>query len=63
MGWNASSTHQTIEENNFNIYRSAMAIEFNIQHEHSNNYGLIETTNNQPYIAYYCYDNCQINTY
>ena len=38
MGWNGSTTHVTIESQNFSIYKTALAIDFNISHSDSNNF-------------------------
>lgn len=54
MGWGASTTHVTIESQEFQYYRSAMIIDFNMPHTHSNNYII----NGKEYC--YCTDEVEI---
>ena len=63
MGWNASSTHETIEDNSFDRYKTALVINFNLSHGHTNNYGVTTVLNNIPTTNYYCYHDCRIFTY
>ena len=63
MGWGGNTTHVTPESQGFTIYRSALVINFNIDHTHSLNYGVTSIVNNVPTTSYYCYDNCEIVTY
>lgn len=63
MGWNASSTHTTIESYSYSIYKTALAINFNISHSHSNNYAVTVISDNVPTTNFYCYHDCRISTY
>ncbi len=57
FGWGANKTHITIESEDFTTYKTALSINFNFQHTHSNNYGITTINNNIPTTSYYCYDN------
>ena len=63
MGWSASSTHKTIENYSFTRYKTALAINLNLSHNHSNNYGVITINNNIPTTNYYCFHDHHIFTY
>ncbi len=63
MGWNASSTHETVESYSFSTYKTALAIDFNTFHTHSNNYAITTSLGNIPSTNFYCYHDCQIFTY
>lgn len=63
MGWSASSTHKTIEDYSFTRYKTALVINFNLSHNHSNNYGVTTINNNIPTTSYYCYHDHHIFTY
>ena len=63
FGYNRSTTHTTPEERGYTIYRNAMAINFNIEHSHTNNYIVSTITDSILTNQYYCYDNCSILTY
>lgn len=63
MGWNANTTHCTIESYGYNIYKTALTINFNGSHSHSNNYRVTTVTNNVPHSVNYCYDSPSIYTY
>ena len=63
MGWGANKTHVTPESSGFTIYRTALVINFNIEHSHSLNYGVTTITNNIPSTQYYCGQDCGITTY
>lgn len=63
MGWNASSTHRTVESFGFSIYKTALALNFNASHTHSNNYAVVTVTDGIPSTGYYCYHDCHIVTY
>ena len=54
MGHNGTSTHVTPESEDYYIYNIAFVIEWELPHEHSNNYCVISNENNS--ISYYCYD-------
>ena len=41
MGWGADKTHVTPESEGFSVYRSALAIEFDIEHSHPMNYNQV----------------------
>jgi len=56
MGWNSYTTHVTPESQDFTKYTSALVIDWNISHNHSDNYGV--TTNG--ITSYYCYDSASI---
>ena len=62
-GLGADQTHINPEDEGFTIFRNAMVIDFNLDHAHSNNYGVTTITNNIPSTEYYCYDDCRILTY
>ena len=63
MGWGANKTHVTPESELFTTYKTALTIDFNTEHSHSDNYGVTTITNNIPTTEYYCYDDCRILTY
>jgi hypothetical protein len=63
MGWNASTTHSTIESQSYTRYKTALAINFNLSHGHSNNYGVTTIDNDVPTTNFYCYHDCHISTY
>lgn len=63
MGWNARSTHATIENYGYDWYKTALTIHFDDPHSHSNNYGVSREINGSSRIYYYCYDSKQILTY
>lgn len=63
MGWGADKTHVTPESELFTTYKTALAIDFNTEHSHSDNYGVTTITNNIPTTEYYCYDDYRILTY
>jgi len=52
MGWFSHYTHVTPESENYSIYKSAMVINWNLSHEHTNNYRIISNGQNQDY----CFD-------
>lgn len=60
FGWNAYDTHKTIEEEGYTIYKTAMTIDFNMMHSHSNNYGVRQSNGD---VKFYCYNAHDINTY
>lgn len=41
MGWGASTTHVSVESQGYNYYDSAMIIDFNLEHKHSDNYEVL----------------------
>lgn len=55
MGYDSESTHVTPESEGYNEYTGAFIIDWSIDHEHSNNYGVY--SNDGTEINYYCYDN------
>lgn len=59
FGWESSDTHKTPESEGYSLYKSALTINFNVSHVHTNNYGI--TKNNVT--TYYCYDSPYIETY
>lgn len=63
MGWNASTTHSTIEDCSYTRYKSALSININLSHNHSNNYGVTTITNNVSTTNNYCFHDSQILTY
>lgn len=63
FGWGANKTHVTPESEGFSIYKTALIINWNISHTHSNNFGVTTTENNVPTTEYYCYDSSNIRTY
>lgn len=63
IGWNASTTHVTIESQLYENYDSALVIDFNIPHSHSNNYVVKTNVNGVDVKQYYCYDDCEIHTF
>lgn len=63
MGWNASSTHVTVEDNGYTRYKTALAINFNLSHSHANNYAVTKVVDNTTTTSYYCYHDCHISTY
>lgn len=65
MGWNASTTHQTIEKcsQEYNRYKTALAINFRTSHSHTNNYAVTTISNDIPSTNKYCYHECGIKTY
>ncbi len=63
MGWDASSTHVTPEQNEFTCYFSACSIHFKKQHSHTANYGVVTVDGGVPETSYHCYDDCAISTY
>ncbi|MBQ8414929.1 MAG: hypothetical protein IJX58_06775 [Clostridia bacterium] len=63
MGWGANKTHVTPESEGFTVYRTALTLDLDTEHSHSNNYGITTIINNVPNTEYYCYDNCNIITY
>ena len=58
-GWHNFTTYSTPESQGYTIYKTALTINFTVEHEHSNNYGV---TNNDS-VTYYCYDDPHIVTY
>ena len=62
-GLGADQTHINPEDEGFTIFRNAMVIDFDMEHSHSNNYGVTTVINNTPSTQYYCYDDCRILTY
>ena len=64
MGYGANETNIPIEAGSGICYfQSALAIDFNMDHSHSYNYGVTTIENDIPTTEYYCYDNCSITTY
>ena len=63
MGMGANKTHVTPESEGFLIYRSALAIDFNLDHTHSDNYRVTTIEDNIPCSKTYCYNDCAIETY
>ena len=75
FGWGGNATHLTpenyVEEigytgdklKNFTVYDTALTIEFNIPHKHSNNYAVTRTVDGQEVTNYYCYDSSEIEVY
>lgn len=55
FGYGTSKTYRTIESENFYIYKTALTIDFNISHAHSNNYGITTVVNDVPTTSYYCF--------
>lgn len=56
FGWGANKTHITIESEGYSIYKTALTMNFQTSHSHSNNYGVTAISNNVPSTRYYCYD-------
>ena len=63
FGWDSYRTHVTPESESFNIYLSALSINWNIKHSHTDNYGVYEINNNTVNIHFYCYEKPEIYTY
>ena len=64
MGYGANQTNIPIEARSKEVYFvSALAIDFDMEHSHSYNYGVTTIIDNSPQTKYYCYDNCTITTY
>ena len=62
-GFGADQTHINPEDEDFTIFNNAMIIDFNLEHSHSDNYGVTTITNDIQTTEYYCYDDCRILTY
>lgn len=72
FGWGGDATHITPENykeelyindpkmKNFNTYSSAISIEFDIPHVHSNNYAVTSVVDGEEVTHYYCYDSQEI---
>ncbi len=63
FGWGADSTHVNPESLGFSNYILACTVNFNISHEHSNNYGIVGNQNGVASTSYYCYDDANLNLY
>lgn len=63
FGWGANETHITPEDKEYTIYKSALAINFNLEHIHSNNYGVTTVVDSVANTEYYCYNNHFITTF
>lgn len=63
MGYGADMTHVTPESQGFVQYVSALVLNINTDHTHTNNYGVTTETDNQQKVNYYCYDYEHIETY
>ena len=63
MGWGSNKTHVTIESQNFDVYKTALIVDFNLNHSHSNNYGVYTLLNDTPVTTYYCYCSSSIHTH
>lgn len=55
FGWNAKYTHINPEEEGFTTYKSALAINWDIEHEHTNNYSVTTLNYGNVNTNYYCY--------
>lgn len=60
FGWDAASTHVTIESQNYVRYKTALSISFYQEHSHTNNYAVIDGNDDA---SYYCYHSCKIDTH
>ena len=63
MGYGADMTHVTPESQGFVQYVSALVLNIDTDHTHTNNYGVMAEIDNQQIVNYYCYDYEHINTY
>lgn len=62
MGWGPDETHVSIEDE-FNVYQSALVINFQEEHSHTNNYGITSFLDGTITTEFYCCNDCQIITY
>lgn len=64
FGINDAMTHYTIKQEHFDTYCNALAIHFNMDHTHSNNYSVTTISDDGTEITNdYCYHECEIKTY
>ena len=63
MGWGASTTHVTVESQGFAYYNSAMIVNFNLSHKHSNNYEVVSFNGNDISSERFCSCSNSIHIY
>jgi len=59
MGWFGAYTHITPESQGFITYKSALVIDWNISHVHTNNYSVVSGTQTN----FYCFESSAIDYY
>ena len=63
MGWGSNKTRVTIESKGYNVYKTALILDFESNHSHSNNYGVYTLNGDTPTTTYYCHCSPSIHTH